>query len=306
MVACGTSQYGFQLQEDKQQHSEKIEAVEARLVRLSSFGPPLRPGPLSTTVGKQLNCVSFVETQCSCIPMLHMDFCACLAYKYTPTLSTLCASIAHPAPSSPLLLYHVLTQVLHMLSTPATACPYVSLSLQVQQYHQAVQATIQGQQDVARPLLLQLLDEPLLQPPAPHAAAASTSPAAAARSPSTGQRKQQQQAVVAQQSRVLQGMRPKVLLSLAPLLGYSRKALDVWAEALTHDQHNPKIWEEISIALAHLGHLQLAVQAADRALGLRPTDVGLHERLAVLLAALEVGLFPLLCCFYPLFVEIPL
>jgi hypothetical protein len=160
---------------------------------------------------------------------------------------------------------------------------------------------------VARPLLLQLLDEPLLQPPAPHAAAAISSPANPARSPSTGQRKQQQQQVaVAQQSRVLQGMRPKVLLSLAPLLGYSRKALDVWAEALTHDQHNPKIWEEISIALAHLGHLQLAVQAADRALGLRLTHVGLHERLAVLLAALEVGLFPLLCCFYLLFVETPL
>jgi Flp pilus assembly protein TadD len=101
-------------------------------------------------------------------------------------------------------------------------------------------------------------------------------------------------------------MRPKVLLSLAPLLGYSRKALDVWAEALTYDQHNPKIWEEISIALAHLGHLQLAVQAADRALGLRPTDVGLHERLAVLLAALEVGIFLFYAVSYPLFVETPL
>lgn len=98
--------------------------------------------------------------------------------------------------------------------------------------------------------------------------------------------------MVAQQSTVLQGMRPKVLLSLAPLLGPSRKALDVWAEALTYDQHNPSIWEEISIVLAHLGHLQLAVQAAGRALGLRPMDVPLHERLAVLLAALQVRPVP--------------
>lgn len=150
--------------------------------------------------------------------------------------------------------------------------------VQVQQYHEAVQAIIQGRPDAATPLLLQLLDEPLLQPPA------------AAGSPSTAQRKQQpQQQAVAVQSRVLQGMRPKVLLSLAPLLGPSLKALDIWAEALSYDQHNPKVWEEVSIVLAHLGHLRLAVQAAERALCLRPMDVALHERLAVLLAALEVS-----------------
>lgn len=93
---------------------------------------------------------------------------------------------------------------------------------------------------------------------------------------------------VAAQSRILQAMRPKVLLSLAPLLGQTQKALEVWAEALAYEPRNPKVWEEISVVLAHLGHLSLAVYAADRALGLKPTDTTLHERLIVLLAAQEV------------------
>jgi tetratricopeptide (TPR) repeat protein len=91
------------------------------------------------------------------------------------------------------------------------------------------------------------------------------------------------------QSRILQGLRPKVLIRLAPLLGHTPKALEVWAEALAYEPANPAIWEEISIVLAQLGHLSLAVYAADKALGFRPADVCLHERLAVLLAAQEVG-----------------
>lgn len=171
--------------------------------------------------------------------------------------------------------------------------------LQVQQYRQAVQSIVQGQDAAAASLLLQLLDEPLLQPAAADVPAAGTGSAGAAAAvaavggrASPAQRKRQQQQQQQQtvgQSKNLQGMRPKVLLSLAPLLGPTPQALAAWAEALSYDPQNPKIWEELSIVLAHLGHLGLAVQAADRAVGLRPSDVTMHERLAVLLAAQQVG-----------------
>lgn len=151
------------------------------------------------------------------------------------------------------------------------------------QYKQAVQSIIHGDTEAAKPLLLSLLEEPLLQPARQHAAAAA---AGSSHGMSKSHQQEQQQAM---QSRVLQGMRTKVLLSLAPLLGQTQKALEVWAEALADDPHNSKVWEELSIVLAHLGHLSLAVYAADRALELRPADVTLHERLAVLLAAQEVS-----------------
>lgn len=152
------------------------------------------------------------------------------------------------------------------------------------QYKQAVQSIIHGDAEAAKPLLLSLLEEPLLQPSGQQPAAAAA--VGSSQGASKLQQEQQQQAV---QSRVLQGMRTKVLLSLAPLLGQTQQALEVWAEALAEDPHNSKVWEELSIVLAHLGHLSLAVYAADRALELRPSDVTLHERLAVLLAAQEVS-----------------
>jgi tetratricopeptide (TPR) repeat protein len=133
-------------------------------------------------------------------------------------------------------------------------------------------------------LLLQLLNEPHLQPAAQDASAGAAASAAAV----GGSPAQQQQQQVSQ-SRNLQGMRPKVLLSLAPLLGQTQKALEIWAQALTFDPDNAKVWEELSIVLAHLGHLRLAVQAADRAVGLQSSDVSLLERLAVLLAAQQVS-----------------
>jgi tetratricopeptide (TPR) repeat protein len=160
---------------------------------------------------------------------------------------------------------------------------------QVQQYRQAVQAIIQGDTAAATPLLLQLLNEPLLQPAAQDASSGAATAAAGGGSSSAAQRKAQQQQQQVLQSRNLQGMRPKVLLSLAPLLGQTQKALEIWAEALTYDPNNAKVWEELSIVLAHLGHLRLAVQAADRAVGLRSSDVSLLERLAVLLAAQQVS-----------------
>lgn len=162
--------------------------------------------------------------------------------------------------------------------------------LQAQQFRQAEQAILQGDTATATPLLLQLFNEPLLQPAAvQHAPAGATARAGAAvGSPSPAQQRKQHQQQQILQSRTLQGMRPRILLSLAPLLGQTQKALEVWAEALSHDPLNPKIWEEISIVLAHLGHLRLAVQAADRAVGLKPSDITLHELLAVLLAACQV------------------
>jgi Flp pilus assembly protein TadD len=80
-------------------------------------------------------------------------------------------------------------------------------------------------------------------------------------------------------------MRYKVLLNLAPLLGSSHEALQAWCDALTHNPNNPKIWEEASLVLAHLGHLALAVYAAGVALRLAPDSVLLLERLVVMLAA---------------------
>jgi Flp pilus assembly protein TadD len=80
-------------------------------------------------------------------------------------------------------------------------------------------------------------------------------------------------------------MRYKVLLNLAPLLGSSHEALQAWCAALSHNPSNPKIWEEASLVLAHLGHLSLAVYAAGVALRLAPDSVLLLERLVVMLAA---------------------
>jgi hypothetical protein len=160
---------------------------------------------------------------------------------------------------------------------------------QVLQYRQAVQAIIQGNSSTATPLLLQLLQEPLLQAPSPDASTAAARPAAAR--PGAAGRKQQQQPVQQPvQSEILQGLRPRVLLSLAPLLGQSQAGLQIWAEVLAYEPLNPKVWEEISIVLASLGHLPLAVHAAERACSLRPTDVTLQEQLVLILAALEVGL----------------
>jgi tetratricopeptide (TPR) repeat protein len=89
------------------------------------------------------------------------------------------------------------------------------------------------------------------------------------------------------QSRVLQGMRYKVLLNLAPLLGSTPEALQTWCAALSHNPSNPKIWEEASLVLAQLGHLQLAVYAAGAALRLSPDSVLLLERLVAMLAGLQ-------------------
>jgi hypothetical protein len=161
--------------------------------------------------------------------------------------------------------------------------------LQVLQYRQAVQAIIQGDSSTATPLLLQLLQEPLLQPPSPDTSTAAARTTAA--KPAAPIRKQQQQPAQQQavQSELLQGLRPKVLLSLAPLLGQTQAALQIWAEVLAYEPLNPKVWEEISIVLAGLGHLPLAVHAAERACGLKPSDVTMQERLVLILAALEVG-----------------
>jgi len=135
----------------------------------------------------------------------------------------------------------------------------------MQQYRQAVQSIIHGDCDAAKPLLLQLLEEPLLQPAAqaPAAVPASLGSRNKAQRLQQQQQQQQQQAV---QPHVLQGMHFKVLLSLAPLLGQTQHALQVWAEALAYQPQDCKVWEEISIMLAQLGHLSLAVYAAERVL----------------------------------------
>lgn len=160
------------------------------------------------------------------------------------------------------------------------------LCLQVKQYREALQHIVQNQAEAAQRLLLQLLDEPLLQPNV-HL----RSHDASAVSPRTSQEKQPQsrQKPATMQSRVLQGLRPKILHSLAPLLGPTQRALEVWAEILNQEPSNARIWEEISIILAHLGHLSLAVYSASKAVALRPADIHLHERLIVLLAAQEVS-----------------
>lgn len=80
-------------------------------------------------------------------------------------------------------------------------------------------------------------------------------------------------------------MHYKVLSSLAPLLGQSPEALDIWCKIIEQDATNAKAWEESGIILAHMGQLQLAVQAADIALQLKPDNVVLLERLIVLYAA---------------------
>jgi tetratricopeptide (TPR) repeat protein len=80
-------------------------------------------------------------------------------------------------------------------------------------------------------------------------------------------------------------MHYKALLNLAPLLGSSHEALQAWCDALGHNPANPKIWEEASLVLAHLGQLSLAVYAAGVALRLAPDSVLLLERLVVMTAA---------------------
>lgn len=214
------------------------------------------------------------------------------------SLVSACSTVLHNWPAQSACSAHTCCSVLtsssrtQIISSCSCRIPALSLSLpQVQQYRQAVQAIIKGDTAAATPLLLQLLNEPLLQPAAQDGSSGTANAAAAAvgGSPSAAQRKAQQQQQQVLQSRNLQGMRPKVLLSLAPLLGQTQKALELWAEALSYDPNNAKIWEELSIVLAHLGHLRLAVQAADRAVGLRSSDVTLLERLAVMLAAQQVS-----------------
>ncbi|WIA40495.1 hypothetical protein OEZ86_013847 [Tetradesmus obliquus] len=153
----------------------------------------------------------------------------------------------------------------------------------VQQHNTAVQLITAGQRDAAKTILQQLLQEPLLQEQAVAAAAAAAAgssagkPAAATAAAAA--------AAAAPQSRALQGMRYKVLLNLAPLLGSTPEALQAWCDALSHNPTNPKAWEEASLVLAQQGQLHLAVYAAGVGLRLAPDSVLLLERLVVMLAA---------------------
>lgn len=80
-------------------------------------------------------------------------------------------------------------------------------------------------------------------------------------------------------------MRYNVLCGLAPLLGQTQEALDLWSQVIQQSPANIKAWEEASIILAHLGHLYPAVISAERALSLKPDSTVLLERLVVLCAA---------------------
>lgn len=80
-------------------------------------------------------------------------------------------------------------------------------------------------------------------------------------------------------------MRYNVLYNLAPLLGHTQEALDIWSQVIKHKTNSIRAWEECSITLAHLGQLYQAMCAAEVALRLQPDSVVLLERLVVLSAA---------------------